>query len=259
MGAIVIAAVGGSSLANPTTYTGSLSVSGGGLIATGVWNDPSTTMLSWVVDDTTTPGKWHYSYTLTVKTQGISHIIIEASDGDPYEQFTIANLFSPSSNPPNWILDTTILTHIAGGGANPTMPEDMYGIKFNAVLDATATTLTLTFDSDRVPVWGDFYSKDGKEPGTDIFNTVYNAGFGSPDSDPANPPGNGSVQNHLLVPDTYIPAPGAFMLVRVSAQDLLPGYADVERCKFSARLAATCGKRGPGGRGDTGKDVRQFC
>ena len=196
-------------LGSPTTYTGSLSVGGGGLIATGLWNVSSTT-LDWVVDDTTTPGKWHYSYTLTVPTHGISHIIIEVSDGDPDEIFTFANLFSPSSNPAGWIGETTIDTQIAGGGANPTMPENMYGIKFNANLEAT--TLTVSFDSDRVPVWGDFYSKDGKLPGTEIWNTVYNAGFGSPDSDPTAPPSNGSVQYHILVPDTYIPAPGALML-----------------------------------------------
>ena len=200
-------------LGNPTTYTGSLSVGGGGLIATGGWNVSSTT-LSWVVDDTTTPGYWHYSYTLTVPAQGISHIIIEASDGDPWELFTNANLFSSSSNPPGWISDITILTHIAGGGANPNMPEDMYGIKFNAAEAlAGTTTLTVSFDSDRVPVWGDFYSKDGKLPGTDIFNTVYNAGFAA--TDPTALPDNGSVEDHLLVPDTYIPAPGALMLAGI--------------------------------------------
>ncbi|MHC4807468.1 MAG: hypothetical protein ACYTBX_14590 [Planctomycetota bacterium] len=114
-------------LGNPTTYTGSLSVADGGLIATGDWDDPSTT-LSWVVDDTTTPGKWHYSYTLTVPTGGPSHIIIEASDGDPDEQFTIANLFSYSSDPLGWI-ESIEVQNQSSDGANPGMPEDMWGIK----------------------------------------------------------------------------------------------------------------------------------
>jgi len=195
-------------LGNPTTYSGSLSVADGGLIATGGWNDPSTT-LSWVVDDTTTPGKWHYSYTLTVPAKGISHVIFEASDGDPDELFTIENLFSSSSDPSGWILDTTIQLHTAGGGANPNMPEDMYGIKFNAAFDTT--TITVSFDSDRVPVWGDFYSKDGVSNGVDI--SLYNAGFAA--IDPTATPANGSVDNHLLVPDTYIPAPGALMLAGI--------------------------------------------
>lgn len=207
LGAVVIAAVTGSSFANPTTYSGSLSVGGGGLIATGDWNDSSTT-LSWVVDDTTTPGKWHYSYTLTVPTGGPSHIIIEASDGEPWELFTTENLFSASGSPRGWISDITIQTHNPDG-ANPNMPEAMYGIKFDAALDSP--TVNVSFDSDRVPVWGDFYSKNG------VDNSLYNTGFGSPDSDPTDPPSNGSVQYHLLVPDTYIPAPGALMLAGIGA------------------------------------------
>jgi hypothetical protein len=217
VGAIVIVAAGGSSLANPTTYTGSLSVGEGAdgkLTATGAWNDnDNSTTLSWIVDDTIMAGKWHYSYTLTVPTGGPSHIIIEASDGEPWELFTSANLFSSSSNPPAWIDDISIDNNIAGGGANPTMPEDMYGIKFNAAPPASAIEVTVSFYSDRVPVWGDFYSKDGKSGS--IWNTVYNAGFGSPDSDPTDPPASGSVQDHLLVPDTYIPAPGALMLAGI--------------------------------------------
>jgi hypothetical protein len=54
-----------------------LAVSGAGadgeLLAGGAWIDAATA-LSWTVDNTTTFGKWHYAYTLTVPTGDISHI-----------------------------------------------------------------------------------------------------------------------------------------------------------------------------------------
>ncbi|KKK74891.1 hypothetical protein LCGC14_2879220 [marine sediment metagenome] len=67
------------------SYEGSLSVGDGGdghLVATGIWDDDDTT-ISWVIDNTTTPGKWHYSYTVSVDEGAVSHFIIEVSDDDP--------------------------------------------------------------------------------------------------------------------------------------------------------------------------------
>ena len=90
------------------------------------------------------------------------------------------------------------------------MPEDIYGIKFDAC--GNATDVTISFDSDRAPVWGDFYSKDGIIPGAQ-WCALYNSGFTSGDYDPFSAATNGSFQNHLLVPDSYIPAPGAVILV----------------------------------------------
>jgi hypothetical protein len=193
---------------NPTAYTGSLSVGDGGLVSEGVWNDPATT-LYWSVDDTTTPGLWHYTYQLIVPAQAISHIIIEASDGDPWGQFTIDNLFSAASTPEDWI-GSIVIQNQSSDGANPDMPEDMWGIKFNSAF--AATTITVSFDSDRMPVWGDFYSKNGKEPGTDVWNVVYNTGFTVDDYDPLALASNGSLEYHILVPDSYVPAPGAIVL-----------------------------------------------
>ncbi|MBN2181752.1 MAG: hypothetical protein JW715_07540 [Sedimentisphaerales bacterium] len=189
-----------------TTYTGSLSVADGGLTAYGAWDCPST-LFSWIVDDTTTPGKWHYSYTLTVPHKDISHIIIEASNGD--NPFTMANLFSASSDPAGWI-DSIEVQNFNPGGSTPYMPEAIWGIKFDAALDAT--DVTVSFDSDRMPVWGDFYSKDGKMPGGG-WCALYNSGFTLGDYDPFGMPSNGSLQNHILVPDSYVPAPGAVLLV----------------------------------------------
>jgi hypothetical protein len=205
---VVAAIVAAVTPAQAVSYSGSLSVGDTGLSADGVWDEAVTT-LRWVVDDTTTAGKWHYSYTLTAaqgQGAGISHVIFEASDS-----FGFSNLFSPTTDPEGWISQeengTEITTHEPGGG-NPDMPSAVYGIKFNAAADADTTTLTLSFDSDRVPVWGDFYAKGGQ-------GSVWNAGFLTDDEDPADDPSNGSVAYHVLVPDTTtvaIPAPGSLVL-----------------------------------------------
>lgn len=200
----LIFTVTGFCFGNTEMYSGSLSVGDGGLTAFGAW-DCDTTTLSWVVDDTTTPGKWHYSYTLTVPWKDISHMIIEASDGD--NPFTKSNLFSPGSNPANWIGSISI-QNFSPGGSTPYMPESIYGIKFDACGDAT--DVTVSFDSDRQPVWGDFYAKDGFVQCLD-WCAVYNTGFTL--DDPIAAARSGSLQNHLLVPDSYIPAPGAIILV----------------------------------------------
>jgi len=189
------------------TYNGTLSVADGGLIATDKWNVESTT-LSWIVSNEVTPGLWHYSYTLTVPSPAISHVIVEASDGDPGPAFTVNNLFSPTSNPLTWIASPIDIQTYNPGPGNPGMPATVYGIKFNAADDMDAKILTLEFDSDRVPVWGDLYAKGGSK------SALFNAGFAA--DDPTAPAASGSYEYHLLVPDTMtvvsVPAPGALLL-----------------------------------------------
>lgn len=195
----------------PTAYVGSLSVAGGGgdglLIASLQWNGPAT-KLSWVVDDTTTPGKWHYSYTFVTSTaiqqKNISHVLFEVSDADPGPVFTLANLLAAWSS--DWSTAQPVPLQLwTDQQGNPNIPGPLYGLKFNTGIGST--TWTVTFDSDRMPTWGDFYAKDG---GT---VTAWNAGFLA--ADPTVGPHNGSEQDHLLVPDsemTPVPVPGAAFL-----------------------------------------------
>ena len=197
----------------PTSYSGSLSVSGGTgdglLVATAQWNNPATT-LSWVVDDATTPGKWHYQYTFSVPTKAISHMLLEVSDADPGPAFTLDNLFSPTTNPANWISFPIPIQVWTDQQGNPGLPGPMYGMKLNNKF--AATTVVISFDSDRMPVWGDFYAKSGGNP----VPLVYNNGFLL--ADPTVGAHNGSEQDHLLVPDstmTVIPVPGAMLLAAI--------------------------------------------
>jgi hypothetical protein len=102
-------------------------------------------------------------------------------------------------------------TQYVTGGSNPYMPDSgIYGLKFN-IEDEELTTFVLDFYSNRNPMMGDFYAKDGKLPGSQIFNTVYNSGFGN------------LTGEKIGVPDTsVIPAPGAILLAAMGTG--LVGY-----------------------------------
>lgn len=190
------------------SYTGNLTVSGGGIIATDGWNDPST-IFSWTVESVGSSGGfilWEYDYTFTVPTKNISHIIIEVSPDVPTG-------IDPS------ITGITVLSGSGGGGvasygpggSNPNMPASMQGIKFDG---AETTTLSFSFETTRAPVWGDFYAKDGTDAHGTIDVTAWNTGFLA--SDPSDGPADGSINNHILRPDTtqtLVPEPSMLLLL----------------------------------------------
>jgi hypothetical protein len=51
-----------------------------------------------------------------------------------------------------------------------------------------------------MPVWGDFYAKSGNAGSG--FVAIWNAGFTASDIDPTAGPANGSLDYHILVPDS---------------------------------------------------------
>jgi hypothetical protein len=224
LGALVVGA-SGLAQAGPTSYSGSLSATDPDhlLIAEGgSWGNPAATpaSLSWQVTDIGS-GRWRYEYTLSVWGAGISRMIVEASDGDPGPAFTYNNLVGlPTSHPSDWIDGLAVGDHDVLPD-NPGMPGALYGIEFSCTADAPGlpTELTVSFESDRPPVWGDFYARGWGFmcPITNTFqfelrNFVYNAGFDG--IDPTNLPCDGSILSHVLVPDSApgIPAPGALLL-----------------------------------------------
>lgn len=173
-------------------YSGGLTSAGmnPGIVGTGVWIDPGVTTLDWTVNNVG-GGLWHYSYTLSVPLGGVSHFIIEVSPN-----FTTADIVDT-----NWASKDLFIQTWSEGNGNPNMPEPFYGLKFNEAAGLTATFELWTY---RVPVWGDFYSKDGtagNPPG--VFNTAFNAGFDS--AAPYIPADQGPVQGKILVPDTEVP------------------------------------------------------
>lgn len=211
----------GSLQAAPVSYVGKLAATGGGgdgvLFVTGFNWLSTETSLSWKVDNITTPGMWHYEYTLRVPDKGglaadIQCIIIEASNGSSGPAFTIANLHSLTSSPEHWVQSIDVGLH--NPADNPNLPRNLYGIRL-ATVDIDPKVLTISFDTDRAPVWGDFYARSYVVDGD--FCALYNYGlFKTPESDPLDPPSNGSILSHVLVPDSVvmvqIPAPAAMLL-----------------------------------------------
>ncbi len=111
-----------------------------------------------------------YSYTITNSSDGdlakeLSHWILQITDGaviGDFDDFSLA----PENGDPK--------VHTEQQG-NPGMPADVFGLKFEP--DPAPSTLTVSFTTDRSPVYGDFYAKDGKVAQSDTI--AYNTNFGT--------------------------------------------------------------------------------
>ena len=180
-------------------YVGSLLSTTGGIEGTGNWiTDPAGMSFEWEVTQNA-DNSWHYSYVFTHPEGETSHFILEVSD--TFTANEIFNLAGDVGNVEIGLFDT---------GGNPNIPGSIYGIKFE---DATGLVTAFSFDSFRVPVWQDFYSKDGVAGGTD-FNAAWNTGFLA--DDPTALATNGSIDFHVLAPDSTtdpIPEPTTLMLL----------------------------------------------
>jgi hypothetical protein len=208
-------------------YSGSISLNGssdGYLQGTGDWNDMGPTSLSWDVSWSGS-GLVHYSYTFDVAHHDISHLSLELSD--TFTASDISNVTINGNSTSNYSLGSFT------GGNVPfnTMPGDMYGIKFS--VPSGSLTATITFDSTRLPEWGDFYARcgvrlehtlDPSDPNWKQWNSAWNTGFATGETagagnDPSVATGSGSYQNHILTPNSVavVPEPVSSMLFVVGS------------------------------------------
>jgi len=184
-------------------FTGTLLAADLAILGTGNWIETGPTGIEWTVTQNADES-WHYSYLFWHPKGETSHFILETSTS-----FTAGNIFNASGD---FSLFDVGWQEVGSG--NPNMPERVYGIRFDEAWDLNTE---LAFDSDRAPIWGDFYAKNGNAGGFGP-NTAWNAGFTLNDSDPFAAPQDGSLDHHLLVPDTDsdltpIPEPSAMLLL----------------------------------------------
>lgn len=165
------------------------------ITATGAW--AANTSLFWAVyleDNYNNTGEQyvHYLYTLNVGSTGnVSHFTLEVSEGFSLVGATVNG--QPAIENDCYFIETP--------SQNSDIPHALNTLKFECM--GESTTYTFSFYSKRLPMWGDFYAKDG-QAGDLGWNEAYNSGFGV----------EGGVD--IMVPDTsIIPAPGAILLAGI--------------------------------------------
>lgn len=195
-------------------YTGSRWV-GNGLAGSGVWaGDPPNIKVSWSI----TPGGGFFNYTYTIEKLGegggpfgeVSHAIIDLSDNclgtsDPQ---CVTGVTVNGATPP---ADKITIGSLSPGPSNPGLPATIVGLKVDSPGDLEFPWI-LSFTSNRAPVWGDFYAKDGTAGGLGD-NAVWNTGNSNHASN--------NVIDFIARPDTDfvppdfepVPEPGTLLLL----------------------------------------------
>ena len=118
---------------------------GGGVYSTESW-DTGGFSIDWVIVKTQ-DDHWLYTYEINTPDKYISHFLLEVTEDSA---FTVYNTESgPDEAPRNY----------SESKLNPLMPNSMYGIKFGY----GGSTVTYVLETDRAPVYGVFYAKNGKK------------------------------------------------------------------------------------------------
>lgn len=187
------------------SYTGSIS-EGDGLLGTDGWSDA---FLEWTVDDETNTGFWTYAYTFNVNEKGISHVLVEVS-----ENFEEGNIKQGTTTFTIGDDEYPALGDYDESNGNPGMIGTVYGLKWDTP-EEDPLTWEWSIVTDKAPMWGDFYAKDGvynPDGAAQINVYAYNTQFGN-DTDEVIDDGNAG--GWVLVPDTttQVPEPITLLLL----------------------------------------------
>jgi hypothetical protein len=153
----------------------------GGVFGSGCWDGAGLCnkktdngfQVSWDIRLSADPRYYDYSYTISGTggaplSKELSHWILEVSDS--FTELDIADV-RVNGHAVGWELD--MYTKTSNGASNPNLEAPIWGIKFDGGNDGVQT---FTFNSTRVPVWGDFYAKSGAK---DVLSYAYNVGIGT--------------------------------------------------------------------------------
>jgi len=124
-----------------------------GVYATEQWDKTGFT-INW--DISLTAGLWTYTYKVVADTKGLSCFILEVTDDG--EAFNIyGGTSTPYEGPETWDVPDPSKKN----PSNPLMPNSIYGVKFDFGTPEDTDEVTYTIITDRAPVYGVFYTKDG--------------------------------------------------------------------------------------------------
>lgn len=152
------------------------STPGTGLFATENWANGDT-WLNW--DITQVDAGWSYTYQWHTASKNLSHLILEVTPNTTIDEFTFGDpSYASGADDLRWFQPTD------PGDSNPGLPTGVYGLKITP--GSGTTDFTFSFVTSHNPVWGDFYARDGKNRGRDVY--AYNSGFN---------PGNAGSGNNL--------------------------------------------------------------
>ena len=131
------------------------------LTTSGTGSAPTSFSVSWEIDyNVTTLGLWHYKYTFTYANgggalQAISHLILDLSNDCTATTGCVIRAEFPSTS------GATEYQGFTNGPSNPNLAGIIIGVKFDDTIGDSP--FVVEFDSNRVPVYGDFYVKAGSQ------------------------------------------------------------------------------------------------